>query len=120
MDELDWVKSADAPKDYAVDEDWRSVVGAYDDIAYGYKNGLVVEKPFTPPLPALPDNLKAISEQVKAENFTYTYQMIVAPDDSSFEALWQQLVERATGMGAETVNAWVQEQFEISKSDGAK
>ncbi|MDR1438807.1 MAG: extracellular solute-binding protein [Clostridiales bacterium] len=120
MDELDWPKAADAPKDYAVDEDWRSATGAYDDIDYGYKNGLVAERPFVPPLPALPDDLKAIADQVKAENFSYTYQMIVAPDDAAFEALWAELVSRATGMGAETVNAWVAEQYEISKNEGAK
>lgn len=120
MDELDWEKGEGAPADYTVDVDWRETMGALDDVDYGYKNNLYVERPLMMPIPPFPDELQAILDQVSAENKTYTYQMIVAATDAEFEALWDELVERAEGMGAEQVNKWVVEQYKLNAREGSK
>ncbi|MCL2361295.1 MAG: extracellular solute-binding protein [Defluviitaleaceae bacterium] len=120
MDELDWPSTEYTPPDFAVFESWRSITGAFDSMEYAAQRGLYTIMPFVPPLPPMPDDLQRILDQVSAENYSFTYRMILAANDAEFDALWDELVHRAYGMGAQEVNDWVVEQFEISLAEGAR
>ncbi|MCL2377530.1 MAG: hypothetical protein FWC77_00230 [Defluviitaleaceae bacterium] len=120
MDELDWATTEHTPPDFAVDVSWREATGAFDSVEYAYNRGIFVTRPFIPPLPPMPDDLQRILDQVSAENYSFTYRMILANSDAEFDALWDELVHRAYGMGAAEVNDWVRDQFAISLAEGAR
>ena len=120
MDEVDWEKMEDAPAAYAVDEDWSEKMNARDGVDYLLKHDMYVTPQYVPALPAFPDNLQAIVDQLSGENKVATYKMIVAADDAEFDALWSALVETAQGLGADEVNDWVIENYDINLAEGEK
>jgi len=120
MDELDWVKTEDAPADYAVDVDWSEKMNARDGVDYLIQNNMYTTPPYAPALPSFPDDLQAIVDQLSAENKVSTYKMIVAADDAEFDALWADLVNTAQSLGADEVNAWVEENYNANLAEGAK
>ena len=120
MDELDWPATEHTPPDFAVFESWREINNAFDSMEYARNHGIYVVSPFIPPLPPMPDDLARILDQVSAENYSFTYRMILAANDAEFDALWDELVSRAYGMGAGYVNEWIREQFAISLAEGAR
>ncbi|MCL2003181.1 MAG: extracellular solute-binding protein [Oscillospiraceae bacterium] len=120
MDELDWTRGSGAPEEFAVDVEWRTVMNALDDIDYGYKNGLIAEKPFILPMAPMPDEVKAIADQVEAESKAYVYRIILANNEETFNSLWDELVTRTAGMGVATVEDWVRDSFNTAKNQGSQ
>ena len=120
MDELDWNKTAEAPAVSAVETDWSAVMNARDGVDYLMQHNMYATPPYVPALPAFPDDLQAIVDQVSGENKVATYKMIVAANDAEFDALWAGLVETAMGIGADQVNEWVISNYNTNLAEGAK
>jgi len=120
MDELDWPHGPYDPPEFPVDIDWRNATGAEDDVDYALRRGIYVEAPFILPMPPMPDNIRAIADQVENESRAFVYRIILASSQAEFDNLWQQLQYRTTGMGVEEVNDWVRVHHAIAVAEGAR
>ncbi|MDR3334906.1 MAG: extracellular solute-binding protein [Treponema sp.] len=115
----DWIKKDFAPPDTALVADWKSVMKAEDDLDYFAQHNMLVQKPFAP-LAVPPDNILQIAARVGQVIQPMSWQIAFARDEAEFNRLWADMVQRAKGVGIDTVNQWYLDEFNRAKAAAAK
>jgi putative aldouronate transport system substrate-binding protein len=115
----DWIKKDFAPSDTALVADWKAVMKAEDDMDYFKQHNMLVEKPFIP-MNAPPDNILQIAARVGQVIQPMSWQIILARDEAEFDRLWADMVQRAKGIGIDTVVEWSINEFNRAKTSSAK
>jgi len=119
MDEIDWQKADFAPADSTLVVEWREKMGANDDLDYLTQHDLLVQPPFAP-MPPVTDEVEQIMSRVGDMVKTESWKMIFAKDEAEFESLFDAMGEKAQGMGVETADNWVIENYNAALESGAK
>jgi putative aldouronate transport system substrate-binding protein len=115
----DWIKKDFAPADNALTAEWKSIMKAEDDLRYLNQNNMLVQAPFAPMNPP-PDNILQTAARVGQVVQPMSWQMIYARDEAEFNRLWADMVQRANGVGADTVVQWQINEWARAKSASAK
>jgi putative aldouronate transport system substrate-binding protein len=115
----DWIKKAFAPPDNALVADWKSIMKAEDDLDYFRQHDMLVQRPFVP-MNSPPDNILQIMARVGQVVPSISWQMVYAKDEAEFNRLWADMVQRAKGVGLDTVVQWYVDEFNRARSSSAK
>jgi putative aldouronate transport system substrate-binding protein len=115
----DWIKKDFAPPDTALVADWKATMKAEDDLDYFNQHNILVQKPFSP-IGVPPDDMLQIAARVGQVIQPMSWQMVYARDEAEFNRLWADMVQRAKGMGFDTVVQWYVNEFNRAKSSSAK
>lgn len=110
-DYLLWEKQDYAPADTKLTDEWQEDYGAVDQIDYLTQHDGIAVAPFAPISP-ISDDLEQISNRVGEVIVEYSWKMVYAADEAEYEALRQEMTERATGMGIDQVNEWYAAEYE--------
>jgi putative aldouronate transport system substrate-binding protein len=121
MGTSDWIKKDFAPPDTALAADWASIMKAKsdDDLDYLRQHDMLVQGPFAPMNPP-PDNIIQIAVRVGQVIQPMSWQIAFARDEAEFNRLWADMVQRAKGVGIDTVNQWYADEFNRAKTSSAK
>ena len=114
-----WEKTADAPADTKLEDEWQADYGAEDQIEYLSKVDGIAVAPFAP-IPPIPDDLEQISGRVGDVVKTYSWKMVMAKDDAEFNQLKEEMIEKATGMDVQKVNEWYTQEYQKAYEIGKK
>ena len=114
-----WEEQDYAPADTKLTDEWQADYGAEDQIDYLTQRDAIAVVPFAP-IPPVSDDLQQITSRVGEVIVEYSWKMIVAEDEAEFEALRQEMEEKAIGMGVEQVNEWYATEFEKAYELGQK
>ncbi|MBO2516750.1 MAG: sugar ABC transporter substrate-binding protein [Clostridiales bacterium] len=80
--------------------EWMARFDAQNAVDWMKKNGKLLASPSVSFSPASDDNDHAlIRSEINTSLCKYTWQMIAAPDDATFEALWDEMVAELEGLG---------------------
>jgi hypothetical protein len=120
LDGLDWVKKDFAPKDSALDADWKQVMNAEDDRDYLLKNNMIAEVPFAPMPTDVPEDIQVLAQRIGQVVQPASWKMIYARDEAEFNALWADMVSQAKALGVDRVNQWYMDAYNTAKANGAK
>jgi putative aldouronate transport system substrate-binding protein len=115
----DWIKKDFAPPDTALVADWKAVMKAQDDLDYYKQHNMLIQRPFAPMNPP-PDNILQIAARVGQVIQPLSWQIVYARDEAEFNRLWADMVQRAKGVGADTVVQWYTDEFNRAKTSSAK
>jgi putative aldouronate transport system substrate-binding protein len=115
----DWIKKDFAPPDSALVVDWKSIMKVNDDLDYYKQHNMLVQKPFAPMNPP-PDNIMQIAARVGQVIQPMSWQMVYAKDEAEFNRLWADMVQRAKGVGVDTVVQWYADEYNRAKSSSEK
>ena len=114
-----WEKTADAPADTKLEDEWQADYGAEDQIEYLSKVDGIAVAPFAP-IPPIPDDLEQISGRVGDVVKTYSWKMVMAKDEAEFNQLKEEMIEKATGMDVQKVNEWYTQEYQKAYEIGKK
>jgi putative aldouronate transport system substrate-binding protein len=120
--DADWPNEGGAlvnAQDSVLDQDWKTKMNASGDADYFQKNNMILQLPFAPMNP-VPDNIQEINTRVGDTVKTMSWQMVFARNQAEFDSLWADMVQRAKGMGADTVNEWYRNEYNRARQAGAK
>jgi hypothetical protein len=120
LDGMDWVKKAYIPGDSVLDADWKRVMNAEDDRDYFTKNNMIVDVPFAPMPPDIPEDIQVLAQRIGQVVQPASWKMVYARDEAEFNALWADMVSQARGMGVDRVNQWYLDAYNAAKAMGAK
>lgn len=80
--------------------EWMARFDAENAVDWMKKNGKLLASPSVPFTPASDDNDHALMRsEINTTLCKYTWQMIAAPDEATFEALWDEMVAELEGLG---------------------
>ncbi|MCR5754155.1 MAG: extracellular solute-binding protein [Acetatifactor sp.] len=100
-----WDKKEFAPADTKLVDMWQEDHDAIDSIDYLTKNNLL--KPFQfVAYPMLTDDMEQIAARVGDVVMTNSWKMAFAKDDTEYEKLKTEMIEKAKGMGIDDFVAW--------------
>jgi hypothetical protein len=94
-------------------EAWREWADATTTIEYLKKNDMV--SPASQAInmiPAAPDDLQMVMNQIGDVVKTNSWKMVFAKDEAEFNALWEDMVTKANGLGIEQVNTYYEDQWQ--------
>jgi hypothetical protein len=94
-------------------------MNARDDLDYYIKNNQLIDPPDYA-MPAMPDNIAALTERVAAVVQPGTWQAVYARDEAEFNSIWARMVSDARGIGIDQVNQWVLTEYNRAKAEGSK
>ncbi len=63
-------------------------------------------------IPAAPDDLQMVMNQIGDVVKTNSWKMVFAKDEAEFNALWEDMVTKANGLGIEQVNTYYEDQWQ--------
>lgn len=107
-----WENKPDyAPADTKLVADWKKDIGHEWLLEQAYDNGNVIVKPFVT-IPTLTDEMETISARVGDVIKTQSWKMIFAKDQAEFDALYEEMVEKAEGMGINEYVDWYRDEYE--------
>ncbi|MDR2376416.1 MAG: extracellular solute-binding protein [Treponema sp.] len=115
----DWIKKDFTPPDTALVADWKSIMKAEDDLDYYRQHNMLIQRPFAPMNPP-PDNILQIAARVGQVIQPMSWQIVYARDEAEFNRLWTDMVQRAKGVGVDTVIQWYTDEFNRAKTSSAK
>ncbi|MDR0669196.1 MAG: extracellular solute-binding protein [Treponema sp.] len=115
----DWIKKDFAPQDTALVADWKALMKAEDDLDYYRQHNMLVQVPFAP-MNAAPDNILQIAARVGQVVQPVSWQMVYARDEAEFNRLWADMVQRAKGVGIDTVVQWYADEYNRARTSSAK
>jgi hypothetical protein len=67
-----------------------------------------------------PDNILQISARVGQVIQPMSWQIAFARDDAEFNRLWADMVQRAKGVGIDTVVQWYADEYNRARTSSAK
>jgi putative aldouronate transport system substrate-binding protein len=120
LDRVDWVKKDFAPKDSALDADWKRVMNAEDDLDYFIKNNMLVNPPFAPMPSDVPEDIQTLAKRVGQVVQPASWKMVYARNEAEFNSLWADMVSQAKGIGVDRVNQWYLDAYNAAKAAGSK
>jgi putative aldouronate transport system substrate-binding protein len=115
----DWIKKDFAPPDTALTAEWKSTMNALDDMDYFIRHNKIVQKPFAP-MNAPPENILQIAARVGQVIQPLSWQMVYARDEAEFNRIWADMVQRAKGVGIDTVVQWYADEYNRARTRSAK
>lgn len=106
-----WEKPDYAPEKTLLETTWMEDYDANDSVDYSVKNNLVVEKPFFI-APLMTDEMEQISSRVGDVVKTTSWQMIFAEDQAEYDALKEEMISKAEGLGINDFLEWFKVEYE--------
>lgn len=105
-----WEKKDFAPAETKLEETWQEDYDAVDSIDYLTKNDLL--KPFQfVAYPTLTDDMEQIASRIGDVVVTNSWKMAFAKDDAEYEALKEEMIEKAEGMGLDDFMKWYTDEY---------
>lgn len=87
--------------------DWKEAMGAENIVDYAKKNDIAVTVPDAYNLvEAKPDDITSKATQIGSIITTNSWKMVFAKDDAEFNALYEEMVTKAKGLGYDEVVEW--------------
>ena len=111
LDSQYWPEKDYAPEKTLLETTWMEDYDANDSVDYSVKNNLVVEKPFFI-APLMTDEMEQISSRVGDVVKTISWQMIFAKDEAEFNALKEEMISKAEGLGINDFLEWFKVEYE--------
>lgn len=101
--------------------EWREWTGCMTQIEYLNKNNMIAPAPQAINMvKAAPDDLQLKIDQIGDVVKTYSWQMVFAKDEATFDSLWSEMAKKADGLGMPEVityytQAWADAQAKAGK-----
>ena len=98
-------------------QQWADDHDAVDLLEYATDNNMTIKG--IPPLkmmPPMPSDIETLSSQVGDVIKTYSWKMVFAKDEAEFESLWNDMKDKAFGLGMQDILDWVLPTFEETKA----
>ncbi|MBD5455233.1 MAG: extracellular solute-binding protein [Lachnospiraceae bacterium] len=114
-----WERPDYAPAESKLITDWKEDFGFKNVLEYQYSLDNVVVRSFVP-TPTLTDEMEQISSRVGDVVKTNSWKMIFAKDQAEFDSLYQEMVEKAEGMGINDFVDWFRVEYEKGVEFGEK
>lgn len=112
-----WEKPDYAPEDTELVKTWQADYGAKDLLTYLNQIDAVTIAPFAP-TPTMTDEMELISSRVGDVINTMSWQMIYAKDEAEFNALKEEMISKAEGLGINDFLEWFQTEYEAALEFG--
>lgn len=100
-----WPKPDYAPADTKLVDMWQEDYGAEDQIQYLSAKNAIAVAPFVN-YPVFTDEMEQISARVGDVIKTQSWKMVFAKDDAEYEALKEDMIKKAEGMGINDFVKW--------------
>jgi hypothetical protein len=94
-------------------------MGAIDDVDYLVQHNMIAVPPFAP-MNTPPDNIRQIDNRIGDLVKTASWQMVYARNQTEFDRLWADMVQRSRGMGLDTSLQWYMQEYERANAFGSK
>ena len=95
-------------------KEWQETFGAEDDVDWMKKNGVLLASPnVSVALKTDTIDIGMIRVDVNKVLCEYTWKMIFAEDEETFEALWDQMVKKMDGFGYKELYAFDCENYQV-------
>ena len=98
----------------ALQSSWRDGHGgAINILQYAQANNMTIkELPAVNMIPAVPDNIDNLSNQIGEVIKTNSWLMVYANNEAEFESLWKDMQDKADGLGIEQVLDWARDAWQ--------
>lgn len=119
INRADWIKKDYAPGVSALDQDWQTHYDAESVLEYVANHEIGAPAAYAT-MPTTPDDILQIESMIGEVVKPLSWKMIYAKDDDEYAALKAEMVEKAYGLGLETVNTYYTEAYQKAVELGAK
>jgi putative aldouronate transport system substrate-binding protein len=116
-----WDEPISKQVDNKLARDWSEFYGYETPIKLIEDQGRLVKRPLAHNFMEMePDDINAMANQIGEVVKTNSWKMVYAKDDAEFEALYQDMVEKAEGLGVDQVMDWAKGAYERAKARASR
>lgn len=102
-------------------KDWTKAFGELTTIDCVRKNNMALEIPLAQSLiPTMTDDISASAARIGDIIKMNSWKMIFAKDDAEYQSLYNEMIEKADGLGIAEVYAWSLENWQTALTESAK